>query len=474
LYEIAALGGEGFCYPKARKEISMKVLQSKAVGILALVFASSLPAQSNPGSSSIAPRIADASSCLWQAELAPDQVRSPVQMDIHAAYRIFAFKSDGTIGYKVRGEFPYAAFLSYTIYKDALVYRALVDREINPDQGSINPFLPGELVHAANRSYTVTVLPDGTVPDASMANPIFMPPPARHSVLVTVVLVQRIYLPEPGEDRYGGFDAPTIEAFEVSDPTTPADCPSGDFSDITSQFGSLGNHFSQSPLPRNSRIEFYRPPVTEVPYADGDSQQTKHDCTGYLMATVFPDRLAVIHLPQMPAFFDNTDITSTTTFVEPDGVRYLSLGSYGATLLGVEENENIAGPDVLTLPDGSATFVAIPVGLSTADIATVISKADQLGYNVMPLAQYGPLIPDDEEGPQINPFLIYRNKVATSGFPGNIKNVACFQGTSFSHAPRVYAASPANMGEYAPVGIECSLADFLYGGCGQEFHYSRP
>ena len=452
----------------------MKVFQSAAVGILTLFFASSLPAQSNPGSSSIAPRITDANSCLWQAELAPDRVRSPVQMDIHAAYRIFAFQSDGTIGYRVSGEFPYAAFLSYTIYNDALVYAALLDYEINADQGSINPFLPGELVNATNRSYTVTVLPDGTVPDASMANPIFMPPPARHSDLVTVALVQRIYLPEPGEDRYGGFEAPTIEPFEVSDPATPVPCPSGDFSAITSQFGSLGSHFSQSPLPRNGRIEFYRPPVTEVPYADGDGPQNKHDCTGYLMATVFPDRLAVIHLPQAPAFFDNTNITSTTIFVEPDGVRYLSLGSYGATVMGVLENENIAGPDVRTLPDGSATFVAIPVGLSIADIETVINKADQLGYNVMPLAQYGPLIPDDAEGPQINPFLIYRNKVAAEGFPGNIKNVRCFQGTSFSHAPRVYAASPGNMGEYAPVGIECSVSDFLYGACGQDFHYSRP
>ena len=452
----------------------MKVVQSAAVGIFALLFASSLPAQSKAGSQGIAPRSADAPSCEWTREVAPDSVRSPVQMDIHAAYRILAFDSDGTIGYRVRGEFPYAAFLSYTIYNGALLYTAKLDNGIKPDPGSTNPFVPGELVHAVNRSYTVTVLPDGTVPDASMANPIFMPRPPRHSNLVTVVLVQRIYLPEPGEDRYGGFDAPIIEPFDVRDPATVAPCPSGDFSEITNQFGIVAGHFSQSPLPRNGRIEFYRPPVTIVPFADGDSLQTKHDCTGYLMATVFPNRLAVIYLPRLPAFFDNRNITSTTRFVEPEGVRYLSLGSYGATVMGVEEQENIAGPDVRTMPDGSARFVAIPVGLSIAEAAAVIHKADELGYNVIPLAQYGPLFPDDEEGAQINPFLIYRNKVASEGFPGSIKNVACFQGTSFSHAPRVYAASPRNMGEYAPVGVECSVSDFLYGGCGQDFKDSRP
>jgi hypothetical protein len=211
-----------------------------------------------------------------------------------------------------------------------------------------------------------------------------------------------------------------------------------------------------------------------VPFADGDGLQTKHDCTGYLMATVHPDRLAVIHVPKLPAFFDNTDIPPTTRFSEPDGVRYLSLGSYGATVMGVLESENIAGPDVRTLADGSATFVAIPVGLSFAETATVINKAQELGYNVMPLAGYGPLIPGQEDAAHINPFLIYRNKVAAKGFPGNIKNVACFQGTGFAHAPWLYAASPANMGEYAPLGVECSVPEFLYGNCGRHFEYAQP
>jgi hypothetical protein len=102
----------------------------------------------------------------------------------------------------------------------------------------------------------------------------------------------------------------------------------------------------------------------------------------------------------------------------------------------------------------------------------VIARARQLDYNVMPLAAYGPLIPG--HAAQINPFLIYRNKVAAKEFTGDIKNVACFQGTSFAHAPWLYAASPANMGEYAPLGVECSVPEFLYGGCGQHFEYAQP
>lgn len=448
----------------------MKALQSTVAGLLALILAGVAPAQTT---SSIEPRRNAATVCEWTREVAPDSVRSPVQMDIHAAYRMFAFKSDGSIGYRIRSEFPFAAFLSYTIYDGTLVHSALLDRDIDADPGSSNPFVQKALVHPLYRAYTITVLPAGAVTDASTPNPIFMPSLRRPSNAATVLLAQRIYLPEPGVDRYGGIHAPTIEPFLVSDPTTAAACPEDDdFDDIADQFGNVSSHFSQAPLPRDGRIRFYRPPVADVPFADGDGFQDKHDCTGYLMATVFPDRLAVIRLPKVPAFFDNTAIGPETWFVPPEGVRYLSLGSYGATIMGVREHENIAGPEVDTLPDGSATFVAIPVGLSLPEAVAVINKAEELGYNVLPLANYGPLIPDGE-GAQINPFLIYRNKVAAEGFTGNIKNVACFQGTSFSHAPWMYAASPANMGGYAPTGVECSVDAFVRGSCGQEFDEAR-
>jgi len=184
------------------------------------------------------------------------------------------------------------------------------------------------------------------------------------------------------------------------------------------------------------------------------------------MATVFPDELAVIHLPALPTFFDNTHITETTLFVEPE-VRYLSMGSYGASRLYASDDENIAGPDIQKHSDGSATFVAIPIGMSSSDTQQVRKTADKLGYNVMPLAEYGPLIPLAVNGPWINPFLIYRNKVPREEYVGSILNVPCFQGSDFSEASSDYAASPENMDRYAPVGIECSLSDFLYGDCGR-------
>ena len=114
------------------------------------------------------------------------------------------------------------------------------------------------------------------------------------------------------------------------------------------------------------------------------------------------------------------------------------------------------------------------MSLPTAEWLAVVAKADELGYNTMPLAEAGPLIPGPVDSATINPFLIYRNKVAAPGFAGNIKNVACFQGTSFAHAPSRYAASPANMGEYAPICVECSIDEFLQDRCGRHFAGRQP
>jgi hypothetical protein len=66
----------------------------------------------------------------------------------------------------------------------------------------------------------------------------------------------------------------------------------------------------------------------------------------------------VIHLPAQPTFFDNTHIKKKTSF-ENSEVRYISLGSYGATPRGERENENIAGPDIRTLRHFERLFSSV-------------------------------------------------------------------------------------------------------------------
>ena len=401
--------------------------------------------------------------CPWQQVIHPNEIRFPINMDTHAAYAIYSFPADGTIALNVEGSFPYAAFLSFTTYNaKGLLFDALLDKDIAANSGSVNPFQAGALVNAPNRSYRITVLPYGQTPSP---NSISMPPLPTGSTSMTVVLVLRIYLPEPGLDRLGGVPLPTITAVSAKDLQTGMPCPTPSQSpqasalpdSETPAFGTF-NGVPQPPAPKLGKILFYRPPVSLVPFADGSGQLTADDCTTYLMATLNADKIAVIRFKRIPTFFNNADTNAGTTFRETQ-VRYLSLGSYGASVippLGSGLLGNIAWTQIRRTSDGGATFVVIPDSLpkSTKDLIEKMARARS--FNVLPMAKLGLAV---------KPFLIYRNKVAATGFEGSISKVPCYTGTSFDKAPEDYAASPCNMGLYAPQGVECSVNNFLLGKC---------
>lgn len=397
--------------------------------------------------------------CQWQKVLAPVEVRFPVQMDMHAAYAIYAFETDGSIAFNIAGQFPYAAFLSYTTYDvKALLFAALLDKDIRADTGSTNPFYAGQPVNAPNRSYNIKVLPYSTM--ATPVNAIYMPPIPTGSTSTMVILVMRVYLPEPGnspDNRTGNIPLPTITAVKASDLKTPVACPKPTG---PPEFGGFAN-YSPAPSPELGKISFYRPPVSMVPFADGSQQLKLGDCTNYLMASLNADKLAVIRFKQIPSFFNNTKTDASTTFSVMQ-VRYLSLGSYGASPippLNSKMQGNIAGPDIVKTSGGGATFLIFPQSIPADKLTAVIKLASLKGYNLIPMA---------DKGAETGPFLIYRNKVATPDYPGAISGVPCFnENKPFNQASIKYAASPDNMKEYAPTGVECTADEFLSGKCGQ-------
>ena len=404
--------------------------------------------------------------CSWQETLEPNEIRFPVNMDTHAAYAIYVFRADGNVALNVTGSFPYAAFLSFTTYsQNGLLFDALLDKDIAPDPGSVNPFQKGALVNAPNRSYRMMVLPYGK-PAPQTINSISMPPLPFGSTPVLTTLVLRVYLPAPHRDRKGGVPLPVITAFSANDMKTPLPCPTVSQTPQPSasadanipRFGNF-NGVPQPPSPKLGKILFYRPPVSGVPFADGSSQLTADNCTGYLMATLDENKLSIIHFKKIPTFFNNTETDAKTTFSETQ-VRYLSLGSYGASVIpppGSDLSGNIAGTELLTTANGGATFVVIPASFPSNTRETITRIAKTRNFNVLPMAKLGP---------EVKPFLIYRNKVAATGFEGSISKVPCYTGAPFGTAPADYAASSCNMGPYAPQGEECSVEDFLFGKCG--------
>jgi hypothetical protein len=303
----------------------------------------------------------------------------------------------------------------------------------------VNPFQNGSRVAAQKRSYTVYLRPNGSAP---LPNSIQMPPAA------DVTLVMRVYLPEPGKDRFGGVPLPRISPVSVNDLSTTTSCPTP-----STVIPQLPSNLTQAPLPVDGRILFFRPPASGVPYADGESMLTAEDCTGYLMASVEGERVPVIHIHHLPQFFDNTMIQPDTIFAASE-VRYVSIGSYGASPLTMQ---NIAGTDMRQTAQGGAFVVGIPHVLPDEVQAAIRARAEAMGANVLEMAS--PL------RPLVKPFFIYRNKVATEGFAGSIKNVGCFLAGDFNQAPPSFASSPENMGEYFIDGIECDAADFIAGAC---------
>jgi hypothetical protein len=171
------------------------------------------------------------------------------------------------------------------------------------------------------------------------------------------------------------------------------------------------------------------------------------------MASVEGERVPIIHIHRLPQFLDNTMLEPDTIFAAPE-VRYLSIGSYGASPL---EMQNIAGTEMGQTPQGGALIVGIPHGLPDAVQAAIEARGDAMGANVPKMAS--PL------RPLIKPFFIYRNKVAAEGFAGSIRNIGCFTAGDFDQAPPSFASSPDNMGEYFIDGVECDSADFIAGAC---------
>jgi len=137
--------------------------------------------------------------------------------DYNCNYNGFPYEVDSDIEIVIKGKFPYARYMSFTVRGEA--DRPIVsvpDRDLTPDPGSTNPFLPGADWNADNRNYTLrirfTAPPKGSnhfVPEAGN-NTIYagtFPDGSRNR---QGIIVLRIYVPSIGYDKTGGVGLPEI------------------------------------------------------------------------------------------------------------------------------------------------------------------------------------------------------------------------------------------------------------------------
>jgi hypothetical protein len=137
--------------------------------------------------------------------------------DFNANYYVFPYEVDTDIEIVIKGQFPYARYMSFTLAGQIdTVIATAPDRVLIPDPGSTNPFLPGADWNADNRNYTVKIRfnapPQGSehfVPEAG--NNTFYAGTLKDGSPNKVGLIgYRIYVPSIGYDKLGGVGLPKI------------------------------------------------------------------------------------------------------------------------------------------------------------------------------------------------------------------------------------------------------------------------
>lgn len=148
----------------------------------------------------------------WEPFIGSD-LTTPAIPDYYANYFSFAFTRRGEaryIGLRFTGQFGYARYMSYNIYRayGSPSYGGLLDEQLHPAPGSVNPFVPGTDPDARNRSYVVAVQPQGYATDPRVNTLEFDPAQIR-----TLVVGLRYYVPQGSATA--GVPLPVVEAYDV-------------------------------------------------------------------------------------------------------------------------------------------------------------------------------------------------------------------------------------------------------------------
>ena len=367
-----------------------------------------------------------------------------------------------------------------------------------------SPFVPGTPVLSDKRDYRLRVVPDGTdlstvdaslqdVPEANVLSS-----PTKGS---SFVLANRVYNAFPGYNQGGAagptdtplppvraVDLATGEGVDCSSlnlvprPAAPTDMPTsrgapagnvtltdGSAFGVGPDGGSTGTGAEYAPALDPAFVEFTRPPL--LPGADVSSVPPADDCAGYLGAATSTTQIGLIRVPQVPTWFDTTQLTPETTFVQ-EQTTYVSLTKYGASTGSYEPGRpTTASPgneELLVDASGGATVVVWPRSLSDSQQQQVLDLARRQGWA---------LLRGGEQGKVATANLFLRMKGTSPDYQGGFvptsqrPGVPCYfddhpDATSWARSPAT-RTSPARAASAArpPRGCNCTLEAYLDGTC---------
>ena len=128
------------------------------------------------------------------------------------AYYVTSFMLPAGATVTLHGQFPHSRALLFSAYKNlngepGIPGSSLVDENIVPDAGSVNPFVAGKPRFAFNRSYTITI--SGEVAPANPApNTLYAGEAGHTEEAQKVELIERIYRPDLDLEANGGVPVP--------------------------------------------------------------------------------------------------------------------------------------------------------------------------------------------------------------------------------------------------------------------------
>lgn len=386
-----------------------------AVAAVAAVGLLPLSAQGNRGS--------------WGPAVGGTQ-NAPAFPDVHATYWLFSFRVSGSqpVAFRIRGDFVFARYASLNLYdlETTGVVGTLRDADIEPDPGSNNPFRPGTPRGATPRQFTAWLVPEGS-PRKGGANVLVVP-----NGVAVGTLILRVYRPDQGLGSAGGVALPTIEAFDdrTMQPVQTARfevSPEAAAQQLIAAAAANGAQVrAQIRATVADPISFFRVRFG-AGFPNGDAD--------YLVAglsTAPPDAVAVLRfrVPMTPDTFGGGGVFGG------EEVRYWSM-NVGADYSTVTL-DGLCDDEVVVDAQGMVTLVVGP--------ASVRAFAERAGFGFL------------ERGAQRWPrSLLFRHLVTEPSFAAPISSVPIFDPT----LPLDPQRAERFMGDYAPTGRYCTVAEFL-------------
>lgn len=147
-------------------------------------------------------------SCLWQGPVgtAPNEVNEAYP-DSGATYWTAQFKVPAGTRVFLKGQYAYSRYLSFNSYQTNNSPAAkLTDFQIAPDAGSTNPFVSGASRYAANRNYTLEIVPT-SAPSTVASNTLY----GDSDYGQTITVWYRVYVADKGADATGGVGLPDLQ-----------------------------------------------------------------------------------------------------------------------------------------------------------------------------------------------------------------------------------------------------------------------